>query len=900
MREWPDNIISPETVESTDIRIAELRTGHLGTAMGVATASPSVSWRLEGDAPFDGARPAAYEIRATWSNGDTETTGRVESDRVSYRAWPFRPLMSRERVGVAVRSWLEGPAGEELRTPWSEGLDVEATLLRPEDWVASKVGPPRSIEQGRESAVFRFRREFDAEQPTRARLYLTAHGLVVPYVNGRRVSDEVLAPGWTSYEHRLRYRVHDVTDSIHAGRNVIGFELAEGWYRGRFGFDHGARGIYGTRIGVIAQLEMTFADGTREVLATDESWSCTYGPVTFTNLYDGEERDLSLDESDWCELAADMESWVPAVAADFETSALEPADSPPVRRTETVAPVVTESLRPGVQRYDFGQNLVGRMRIRVDGPDGATVTMRHAEVLEGSELGVRPLRLARATDRLTLSGGFVEWEPEFTYHGFRYAEIACSDDRVRVSGVEAVVIHSDMRRTGWLETSDPLINRLFENSVWSLRGNFVDLPTDCPQRDERLGWTGDINVFAPTAVLLYDVAGVLRSWLRDLSAEQLAHESNVPPMFVPSIITEPHLAAVWGDATVGVPWALYEQYGDPAQLRESYPGVKAWIELVRTRLSARGVWDTDAQLGDWLDPTAPPDAPHAGRTDANLVATAYFIRSTRLASRIAALIGEPDDSERFADLAESVRSAFIAEYVSASGRVVSDSQAAYALALVFDLLDDDVQRERAGERLRDLVRRGGHRVGTGFVGTALILDALVAAGHSADAWAMLTETRPPSFLYPVTMGATTAWERWDSMLPDGRINPGEMTSFNHYALGAVAGWMQRSIGGIQVTEPGGRTVRIAPVVGGGVMWVTSRQETDYGSVYTSWRVEDGRFRLEGSVPVGVRGSVVMPDGSRHEVSSGNFAFSCAAPVPNDDPSAQPRGRDRMVIRSYYP
>lgn len=891
--------IAPTNSGESGVRVTDLRTGHLGTGLGIATGEPSISWRFNAGPEAVGSVPVAFEMRALWADGDTETTGRVDADEVLHVAWPFRPLSSRERVSVAVRSWLRDASGGVHSTDWSGELALEATLLHPEDWVASKVGPPREIEQGRESAVFRLRRLFEVDGVAQARLYLTAHGLVVPYLNGRRVSDELLTPGWTSYEHRLRHRAYDVTDLLRDGSNVVGFELAEGWYRGRFGFDHGARGIYGIRIGVIAQLELRYADGRRETIATDDSWLCTYGPVTFTNLYDGEECDLSMEETEWCETTADTRSWAPVVEGHYDATTLEPADTPPVRRTQVLPALTDERLRPGVHRYDFGQNLVGRLRITVEGPDGATVTLRHAEVLEAGELGVRPLRLARATDRLTLFGGAVVWEPEFTYHGFRYAEIAASDERVTISSVEAVVIHSDMRRTGLLQTSDPSINRLFDNSVWSLRGNFVDLPTDCPQRDERLGWTGDINVFAPTAVLLYDVSGVLRSWLRDLRAEQLAHEDTIPPMFVPSIITEPHLAGVWGDATVGVPWALYEQYGDLSQLRESYPSVRAWIELVSSRLGPRGVWDTDPQLGDWLDPTAPPDAPNAGRTDANLVATAYYIRSARLASRIASLLGEQVDAERFANIAESVRQAFVREYASASGRVVSDSQASYALALVFDLLEDDTQRRRAGERLRDLVRLNGHRVGTGFVGTALILDALVGAGYAEDAWAMLTEKRLPSFLYPVTMGATTAWERWDSMLPDGRINPGEMTSFNHYALGAVAGWMLRRIGGIRVTGPGGRRVTIAPCVGGGLTWARSTQTTEYGDVTTSWALENGCLSITGQVPIGVDALVALPDGSVREVTGADYSFACRYPASQAGGSEPPR-RGRMVIRSQYP
>lgn len=875
------------------MRIERLRVGMTGSTLGVSSPTPRISWRFVTDCEAAPAGQSAYEIRVRRADGTTETTGRVESAEFTAE-WPFRAMRSRERVDIDMRAWDDS----HLATMWSPLCEIEASLFEEADWRAQKIGPPRELEQGRESAVFRLRRTFTATSVRRARLYVTAHGLVVPYVNGSRVADEVLAPGWTSYDHRLRFRVHDVTDALREGRNAIGFELAEGWYRGRFGFDHGARGIYGIRIGVFAQLEIERDDGSREVIATDDRWHCEVGPVTFTNLYDGEEADLSVGDPAWCDPETDDAAWPAAVSAEFDTAVLEAADSPPVRRTDMLAHVAEERIREGVTRYDFGQNLVGRIRLRATGPAGATVTIRHAEVLEGGELGVRPLRLARATDRLTLAGEAVEWEPEFTTHGFRYAEIAVSDPRVRVEAVSAVVVHSDMERTGWLKTSEPLLNRLFDNAVWGLRGNFVDLPTDCPQRDERLGWTGDIHVFAHTATLLYDVSGVLRSWLRDLSAEQLAHPEHIPPMFVPSIIREPHLAAVWGDATVGVPWALYERDGDVDTLRASYPSMRAWIELVEGRLGPTGVWDTDPQLGDWLDPTAPADTPHAGRTDANLVATAYFARSAMIASRVAELLGERQEAERFLRISRRVIDAFRREYMTPSGRLSSDSQAAYAIAICFDLYANEEQLARGGARLRDLVRASGYRVGTGFVGTSMILDALERTGSMEEIWGMLSQTAPPSFLYPVTMGATTAWERWDSMLPDGRINPGEMTSFNHYALGAVAGWLLRGIGGVTSVEPGGAAIRIEPHVGAGVTWATSTQILPRGAVNTSWRVSEGEFTLDAVIPPGVTATVILPDGTERSVGAGAHVWSCAMP-PTERAPEGPRN-SRMVIRTHYP
>ncbi|MDY7100371.1 MAG: family 78 glycoside hydrolase catalytic domain, partial [Actinomycetota bacterium] len=586
--------------------------------------------------------------------------------------------------------------------------------------------------------------------------------------------------------------------------------------------------------------------------------------------------------------------WAPVVEL-ADTGARPIADrlisdeAPPVRRIEEL-PVVEVITTPGGHTIlDIGQNITGRMRFTVEAPAGTEIVLRHAEVLEDGELGTRPLRGAEATDRyLTAGGGPETWEPSFTMHGFRYVEVSGWPGPVDPGAFRAVVCHSDMARTGWFECSNDLLTKLHENVVWSMRGNFVDVPTDCPQRDERLGWTGDLQVFAPTACFLYDCGTLVDSWLADLAAEQ--RELGTVPPYVPWV----HLmfpakpAAAWGDAAVVVPWVLYERYGDVEALRRHYPSMRAWVDEVASLAGDDHLWDTGFQLGDWLDPAAPPDRPADTRTDAHLIATAYHAHTARLVSRAAEVLGLGEDRAHYDKLADAVTDAFNGEYVTPSGRLASDSQTAFAVVLAFDLLRDAGQRRRAASRLAELVLAEDHRIGTGFVGTPLVCDALAGEGLVDEAYHLLTQTACPSWLYPVTMGATTIWERWDSMLPDGSINPGEMTSFNHYALGAVADFLHRVVAGIAPAEPGYGTIRFRPRPGGGLSSAAARLSTAHGEAAIRWERRGSELMVEVTVPEGARGNVDLDDGPVSEVGPGVHTVTGACRPVADDPERPPR------------
>jgi alpha-L-rhamnosidase len=712
---------------------------------------------------------------------------------------------------------------------------------------------------------------------TGATLTLTAHGIVEAWLNGRRVSDDLLTPGWSSYEWRLRHASYDVTEQL-AETSVLGLALGNGWFRGRLGWS-GRGEFYGTELGAFAQLEITFDDGSTQTVTTNEGWTAGPSDVLANDLYDGETIDARLRDDAWLKAGFAGEGWVGVHALDLDTSTLEPYIGPRVSIWNELPVQKIWTSESGKTLVDFGQNLVGWVRVRVQGPAGSEVTLRHAEVLEHGELGTRPLRSALATDHFILSGAEDVFEPTFTFHGFRYVEVTGWPGELSPGDLTAVAIGSELERTGTFSTSDPMLNQFHENVVWGMRGNFVDVPTDCPQRDERLGWTGDIAAFAPTAAFLFNVDTFLSDWLRNVALEQ-AHHDGIIPYVVPDVLKyldlpgnfpETESTAIWSDAGVWVPWALYQAYGDERILESQFESMVAHLRRVRSLLSPNGLWDTGFQFGDWLDPDAPPADPIKAKADFGVVATACAYRSAVIVAEVAQLLGREPEHAEFAEIAANLRFAFNEHYVD-GGRVFSDCTTVYALAIVFGLLDA-ADEEAAGNRLAELVAESGHRISTGFAGTPFITDALTTTGHLEDAYTLLLQRECPSWLYPVTMGATTVWERWDSMLPDGSINPGEMTSFNHYALGAVADWMHRVIGGIAPLAPGYSKVLIAPQPGGGLTEVATALDTPHGRIAVRWTVAGDEFTLDADVPVGVEGVLRLPGQEDRALTSGHVSVT---------------------------
>jgi alpha-L-rhamnosidase len=845
---------------------------HHRENLGIGEPLPRLSWKTTAE---NGWGQRSYEVEATRASGTT-TSGRVDSSESVLVEWPFAPLTSRERAMVRVRVWGSG----DEPSAWSGTTAIEAGLLEASDWIAEPVTcdwfEDHNSDDRRPPLV---RTAFTAGSPVSARLYVSAHGLYEVEINGRRVGNEAMAPGWTSYHERLRYTTYDVTDFIGDGDNVIGSWLGDGWYRGRMGWNGGFKNLFGSDIALIAQLELTYGDGRVQTIATDASWKAAVGPIISAGNYDGEVYDARERRSGWSSGGFDDSDWTPVRVTFRDPGTLVAPVGPPVRCTEEVVPIAVIHGANGLPILDLGQNLVGRMRIRVSGEAGRTVTMRTAEVLQNDEIYTRPLRSALSRDTYILAGdGVEEWEPRFTFHGFRYVEVSGwpGDIEAAVANGDLVarVYHTDMERTGWFESSNPLVNQLHSNIVWGMRGNFLDIPSDCPQRDERVGWTGDIQVFAPTASFLYDCSGFLDSWLRDVAIEQLP--DGTVPWYVPVIPshkmwTPIRPGAVWGDVAVLTPWTLYERFGDRGVVARQYESARAWVDLMDRRSGESHLWNSGFQLGDWLDPAAPPQDPADALTDRYLVATAYFAWSAKHVALMAETLGKTADAAHYSALAAAVREAFVGEYVTADGLLTSDAQTAYSLAIRFGLLTPEIE-VNAGRRLAALVEEAGNRIATGFAGTPVVSDALTETGSVEKAYDLLLETECPSWMYQVTHGATTVWERWDSLLPDGTVNPGTMTSFNHYALGAVADWLHRVVAGIAPAEPGYRSITFAPRPGGDLTHASATHETPYGTAAISWTLDGAVIRGSVTVPTGSTATLRLPGADPRPLESGTHEF----------------------------
>lgn len=889
---------------------------HPQPALGIDEERPRLSWSLA-EAPV-GYRQAAAEVswEITAPDGTVVDAARevvVTGEQVLV-AWPGPSLAPRERAVVRVRT---RDADSGVWGPLSEPVVAERGLS-PADWQARLVGPGYDEGRGLDRRAPLLRREFTlppdpvvSERPVEAagsvgtvstaeaasaaedassteeagsgevrsaRLSVTAHGVAEVEINGVRVGADELIPGWTPYQDRLRVLTYDVTDLVVPGDNAIGAWLADGWFRGRLGFEGGSWDVYGSHVGLLAQLEVTTAEGTTTVV-TDGSWRSTPGPLTRSSLYDGETYDARLHPAGWSEPGFDDSAWHPVVEHALDVGVLGAPDGPPVRCVEEIAPVTVTCTGLGTYLLDYGQNHSGRPRLRIPAaPAGTVVRVRHAEVLQDGAIYTRTLREAASTDEIVTAGDAVEWEPRFTVHGYRYAEVSGWPGDLAPGAVVSRVIHSDMERTGWFRCSDPDVERLHENVVWSLRSNVVDIPTDCPQRDERLGWTGDIQVFAPTAATLYDVHGFLADWLRTLASEQ-ERFGGVAPVYAPwvparSFWNPEQAIAAWGDVASFTPLALYGRSADRALLERQYPSATSWVDLVAGLAGPDRLWDTGLQLGDWLDPTAPPEDPIKAQTDPHLVATAYFARSAWAVARTAEILGRVDDAQRYDALAAEIRAAYQGRYLGEDP--MHDTQTAHALAIAFDLLPDDDSRLSAGARLAELVRSGGGTIGTGFAGTPVLTDALSSTGQTDVAYELLLGRTSPSWLATVDLGATTIWERWDSMLPDGTVNPGDMTSFNHYALGSVADWMHRVVAGLEAVEPGYRQIRVAPRPGGGLTSAASRQITPYGEASVSWEISGDELVVRFTVPVGATAEVDVIGVDPVEVGHGTYEVRAPA------------------------
>jgi len=853
----------------TDVVPVDLRPRSDHPLAIVGTSSPRLAWRL--DARRDAVRQEGYEVEVADRPDfdDAASSGFVASTTPFDAPWPAAALRSRDVRWCRVRVWTDRG-----RTEWSTPLRIEAALLDRSDWRARPISPISNANQPHPVPVPLLRRGFRLDQEViSARLYVSALGIHATSINGLAISGDLLESGWPAYGGRNLYAAYDVAHLLRTGDNVIAAAVGDGWWRGELTWmEH--RAVYGDTTALIAQLEIELAGGEHLMIATDDSWRGSTGGLVSADLYHGATLDLRREPAGWRDPGFDDSGWEPALSLVLPAR-MDLREMPAARVVECleVEPVRTDR---GTLLIDCGQNLTGWLRLKAKGPEGAAITVRHAEVLDGNGLlHTAALRNARATDTYILDhqGSFV-LEPEFTFHGFRFAEIE-TDECVSIDQVEALVISSDVEPAGNFECSDPLVTRLWENVRWSQRGNFLVIPTDCPQRDERLGWTGDIQVFAQTACMNSNVRAFLASWLEDLALEQ--RDDGCVPVIVPNVMRghEFEYGSVgWGDAATLVPWALYEAYGDREVLRRQYDSMVAWVGWCASRLGPDGVWQGDFQLGDWLDPGAPPSEPFKARTSGDFIATSYLAHSAATLAKTAGLLGRTSEAAHYAGLSAATAQAAWSKWRDHA----LTTQTGCAMAIEFGIAPRE-ELPVLGDRLAALVNAGEGRIGTGFLGTPLILPALTRTGQVEAAYRLLLNRRSPGWLHQVLHGATTIWERWDAIREDGSIHPGEMSvgegssmmSFNHYAYGAVAAWLYRTLAGIAPDEeyPGYEMIRFAPRPGGGISHARAALRTPFGHAAIRWELSpDAGMTVECTVPAGAQARFIPPAGFEYRDPQG--------------------------------
>ena len=834
------------------MQIVDLRCEYATNPLGIDARKPRFSWKLSSERR--GAWQIAYQILVTLGGRLAWDSGRVGSDQSIHVPYGGPALESKQRLEWKVRVWDENDEA----TAYSETVWWEMGLLESNDWAASWIGSPIAGGARTTAPCPYLRKEFLLDEPIlQARLYVSALGLFECWINGKRVGEDVFTPGWTNYRKRVQYLTYDVTQALKAGGNAIGAVLGDGWYCGHVAqLD---RQNYGDRPRLLAQLEVAYANGRRAVVVSDASWLTKSGPILESDMIMGESYDARQEMPGWDQTGFDSSGWLPVVVFADPGVDLVAKLNPPVRRHEEVAPVGEPSevkLWPASDWiFDLGQNMVGRIRLKVSGSAGKTIRMRFAEVLSPDGTLYTPsLRSARATDYYTLRGDGEEiYEACFTYHGFRYVELSGLLEKPGQDTVTGIVLHSDTPLNGEFECSDPAINQLQHNIIWSQKGNFVEVPTDCPQRDERLGWTGDAQVFIPTAAYNMDVAAFFTKWQQDLadSQSEIGEFPPVIPAVQPFGLTNDGGPA-WADAGVICPWIVYQVYGDRELLAQHYDSLKRFVEylhetsigLIRVHPQAlrNGIF---GGFGDWLSTNAV--------TPRDLIGTAYFAYCAGLLAQIAGVIGNAEDQSSYEALALKVKEAFIKRYITQDGLVAGLTQTGYGLALAFDLMPEHLRAIAVDELVDDIEKREWH-LSTGFVGTPLILKALTAAGRLDVAYKLLMQKTWPSWLYPVSTGATTIWERWDGWTDDKGFQTPEMNSFNHYAYGAVGEWLYTTLAGINIDPryPGYKQFVLRPRPGGGITSAKGVYQSVYGEIISDWTLHEGVFSWRVTVPPNTR------------------------------------------------
>jgi alpha-L-rhamnosidase len=836
------------------LRLTDLRTEHLVNPLGLDEPAPRFSWTLA-DTRI-GAAQTAYQLEVSARDTVVWDSQRVDNDTSVLVAYAGPALAPHTRYHWRLRIWDHtGTASAWSATAWFETGFLNPLAPWPAaEWIHLPL--PKSAEA---QPVAQFRKTFLlATAPREARLYITARGIFEARLNGERIGRDHLTPGWTDYRHRLEYLTYDVTTQLSAGDNTLGALLADGWYAGSLTWFN-SRNHYGAETALLATLRIVHADGSVQWIGTDSSWRGAPDAILSADLYNGETFDARVAVKTWKSVRTLTFPALPLAAKAFGR----------VRTIEEFKPVTLTQPVKGVHVFDLGQNMVGNIRLRIRAPRGTKLTLRYAEMLQpDGTLYTANLRGAKSTDTYICRGGGTEtYEPRFTFHGFRYVELTGLKTKPGPDAVTGLVWHTEMTPTGTFACSDPLVNQLQSNIRWGQRGNFLEAPTDCPQRDERLGWTGDAQVFIPTAAFNYDVASFFRKWTRDLADGQ--YETGAYPDIAPDLMRRLYPEAeggnaAWAEAGIICPWVVYQKYGDACILEENYPAMARYIAYLEK--TSDNLIRPDTNYGDWLSPEA--TNPAWAATPCDLIGTAYFARVAALMGDIARILGKTADAKRFTSLHAKVVAAFNRHYVTRDARIAGDTQTAYLLALGFDLLPEK-QRPTALAHLERTLKRRNNHLCTGFVGTPLLCPVLTRFGRTDLAYKLLFNDAYPSWLFPVKNGATTMWERWNSWTPDKGFGEVGMNSFNHYAYGAIGEWLYATVAGISELAPGFKKILLRPQPHNKLTHAAATLDTPYGIVSSAWKRTKKTFSWTVVVPPNTTATVVPPSTSLDDVRIAN-------------------------------
>jgi alpha-L-rhamnosidase len=825
--------------------------------LGIDVQKPRLSWQIVSS--DENVLQAAYEIRAAESLSDLDnkskniwSSGKVTSDNSVNIPYEGTVLKSLQKVYWQVRVW----DNKNRVSDWSSPASWEMGILEPETWKASWITIKSESENLESKPCQYFRKDFNSSKKIlSARAYVTSLGLYQLFLNGKKVGNDLFTPGWTSYNKRLQYQVYDITNRLNQGTNTVGIILGDGWYRGYLRWSSYKPNTYGTKLAALLQIQVTYADGSNELLIyTDSTWKAATGPLLSSDIYNGETYDARLELTGWALPGFNDKKWEQVSILDHSKKILVASQSDPVKAIQELKPVKIITTPKGEKVFDLGQNMVGWVRLKVTGEKGNVITLKFAEVLDkDGNFYTENLRKAKCTDVYILKGtGDEVYEPHFTFHGFRFVKIEGLTVPPTLDNITGIVIHTNMEPTGTFVCSDSLINQLQHNIQWGQKGNFLDIPTDCPQRDERFGWTGDAQVFSMTAAFNFNTATFYTKWLKDLAADQTSNGK------VPHVIPDVSLkgdggSTAWADASVIVPWTIYLTYGDKRILEMQYPSMKAWVEYILNCAGDDFLWTGSSHFGDWLYFVG------SNPTDNDVIANAYSIYSIGLLSKTASIIGQPQDAEKYAELSKKFKSAFLKEFVTPAGRIISHNQTVYSLALAFNILPKDLVPTAVSYLAAD-VKKYGHLT-TGFVGTPILCKSLSTNGQDSLAFMLLNRKKYPSWLYPITQGATTIWERWDGQKPDGTFQDIGMNSFNHYAYGAIGEWLYQYVAGLNIDEqkPGYKHIILSPHVGGGLKNAKVEFNSLYGKIVSSWKLENNSFVYEVNIPTNTTATVTLPN-----------------------------------------